>query len=722
MRKVLGGVLLCAGVGGLGWFASSNHAARMEASITQAAADVAAQAVHGVTATVSGRDIKVSGVSEAAEIDDLMAQFDTIAGRRIVDQDELDLLTVVDPFEMRVARNADAKSIEGVIPSEADREALRPMLGDEVDELTLADGEPDADWGRVAVDSYAALGTLVEGEFVLSGTDLAVTGTATTPSELAALEAALTEIPENYTTTLTVDVLDDGTPMQLDLAYDGETFTGTGKVPVDFDLDGAPLTAAEIAQARIPAENPDWNALATAGVISLGMVDTGTLLVTEESFALTGQMVRTPQPIIDTLIDKVKSSALTIAPDYEVNVSVTPYDDGEPFSLDATFDGETITASGKVPADFANDLNAGASSPLSSAFFGSSMPEGVEKAFITDDTGTWPAIGHAGLNALVTLEEGTLSVTEDGITLSGTAASPQAYEATKSALGDYVAEGEIAFRDDGAPIGIVLTYANDAASVSGKLPADVTSADVSEALGFDVIDDGATQSLETSDTDLLGPLAAITDALPEINSLTYTNGPDGAIFDAVAAPGVDADQLAALLTTKLGDTAQVSVGVATDLPANGATRTNRFTGQDEVFASGHWLPTFDFQSSIEACTAQSDAILAANNVQFLSGSAQLDVPSIRAINGLAALVRKCALEAGLFLQVDGHTDNTGDATANLTLSQARADTVRDAILVRGVTQSAVAAAGYGDSQPVADNDTDEGRAANRRTEFSWVFE
>jgi len=214
----------------------------------------------------------------------------------------------------------------------------------------------------------------------------------------------------------------------------------------------------------------------------------------------------------------------------------------------------------------------------------------------------------------------------------------------------------------------------------------------------------------------------IKDSLPEIQSLSFANGDAGAQIDAVAAPGVDAGQLGTKLSEILGGTAGISVVAASDQPANGTKRTNRFTGRNEIFTSGYWLPTFDFRSSIEACTEQSNAILAERNVQFLSGSAQLDVPSIRAINGLAALSRKCALEAGLSLTISGHTDNTGDADGNLALSQARADAVREAILERGVSQAVVSAQGFGDTQPIADNDTEEGKAANRRTEFSWVFE
>lgn len=67
--------------------------------------------------------------------------------------------------------------------------------------------------------------------------------------------------------------------------------------------------------------------------------------------------------------------------------------------------------------------------------------------------------------------------------------------------------------------------------------------------------------------------------------------------------------------------------------------------------------------------------------------------------------------------VEGHTDNTGGATLNQSLSERRALAVRQGLIERGVPASRISARGLGPSQPVAANDTPEGRAGNRRTEI-----
>ncbi len=68
---------------------------------------------------------------------------------------------------------------------------------------------------------------------------------------------------------------------------------------------------------------------------------------------------------------------------------------------------------------------------------------------------------------------------------------------------------------------------------------------------------------------------------------------------------------------------------------------------------------------------------------------------------------------------EGHTDSSGDAAANVGLSQKRAIAVRLALITRGVPQAMLRAQGYGAAQPIADNTTDEGKALNRRTTITW---
>ena len=74
--------------------------------------------------------------------------------------------------------------------------------------------------------------------------------------------------------------------------------------------------------------------------------------------------------------------------------------------------------------------------------------------------------------------------------------------------------------------------------------------------------------------------------------------------------------------------------------------------------------------------------------------------------------------ANVVIEIGGHTDNVGEDAANQTLSEKRANSVKDALVKEEVNESSLAAKGYGEKKPVADNDTETGRFYNRRIEYS----
>ena len=110
-----------------------------------------------------------------------------------------------------------------------------------------------------------------------------------------------------------------------------------------------------------------------------------------------------------------------------------------------------------------------------------------------------------------------------------------------------------------------------------------------------------------------------------------------------------------------------------------------------------------------------DAILVRESIQFDHGSAEIDPRSMDLLDAVAQIMK--ATTAIKTLTVEGHTDTTGDPAQNQPLSLARAAAVLKYLESKGVEHGRLEAKGYGSEQPVDSNDTEAGRAKNRRVMF-----
>ncbi len=107
-------------------------------------------------------------------------------------------------------------------------------------------------------------------------------------------------------------------------------------------------------------------------------------------------------------------------------------------------------------------------------------------------------------------------------------------------------------------------------------------------------------------------------------------------------------------------------------------------------------------------------IIRLEGVHFRTNSADLTPESARILDHAVAVLRR---RATIRVEVAAHTDSRGSAAYNMDLSRRRAKSVRDYLVAHGIDASRLTARGYGESQPVADNNTPEGRAKNRRVEL-----
>jgi outer membrane protein OmpA-like peptidoglycan-associated protein len=147
-------------------------------------------------------------------------------------------------------------------------------------------------------------------------------------------------------------------------------------------------------------------------------------------------------------------------------------------------------------------------------------------------------------------------------------------------------------------------------------------------------------------------------------------------------------------------------------PAAGATRVLELpSGVHFDVARGGFLDSV--ATSLASKEAAAGKPFVFDELRFSTGAAVLEPASDAQLKQFGALLKAYP---AVKVSIGGHTDNVGDAAANTKLSQDRAESVKLALVALGVPAERITTAGYGQDKPVAPNDTDEGRAKNRRVE------
>jgi outer membrane protein OmpA-like peptidoglycan-associated protein len=112
---------------------------------------------------------------------------------------------------------------------------------------------------------------------------------------------------------------------------------------------------------------------------------------------------------------------------------------------------------------------------------------------------------------------------------------------------------------------------------------------------------------------------------------------------------------------------------------------------------------------------EGDSIIVREAIQFESGKAEIAPRSTDLLDAVAKILNSNT--SITTLTIEGHTDTTGEPSANPPLSEARANAVKKYLESKGVNPNRLQAKGYGSDRPLDTNDTEEGRARNRRVEF-----
>lgn len=121
--------------------------------------------------------------------------------------------------------------------------------------------------------------------------------------------------------------------------------------------------------------------------------------------------------------------------------------------------------------------------------------------------------------------------------------------------------------------------------------------------------------------------------------------------------------------------------------------------------------------SPDDCEREIGEIISVQKISFEPGSATIDASALGTMDDIAEVLRQCG---DLKLEIQGHTDSQGREEMNLDLSQQRAQSVLNELRARRVLVARFEAKGYGETTPIADNGSEEGRELNRRIEFKLI--
>ena len=152
--------------------------------------------------------------------------------------------------------------------------------------------------------------------------------------------------------------------------------------------------------------------------------------------------------------------------------------------------------------------------------------------------------------------------------------------------------------------------------------------------------------------------------------------------------------------------------VTTTTPTTFVDESNLDSDDDGVKDPEDRCPSTPKGSKVNSigCAVEEKATMTIN-VEFSSGKATLDSKYNDHIKEVAAFLQKYS---EVKVQIQGFTDSSGSEAKNIALSQARANSVMNAIVKQGISKDRITAKGYGPANPIADNSTPEGRQINRR--------
>lgn len=292
------------------------------------------------------------------------------------------------------------------------------------------------------------------------------------------------------------------------------------------------------------------------------------------------------------------------------------------------------------------------------------------------------------------LKDGKVAISDTGVSLSGMARDLGGREAIAAALKSLPEGFKVAANDVKAPPYVFQAYKDPVAvtlTLSGYVPDNNVHAAIVQAAQRKFVAEKVVDNLKASIGAPSGFSAAVVPALGALSRLST-----GTLVVTDREVKLSGDALYE------GAATQIRAGLGKDFPQG-------FQFKPEISVKPAAAPV-----DPTVCQQLFSEQLGKGRIRFEQARATLDADSTALLDRLIEIALRCPAAN---IEVAGHTDGDGEDAFNQALSEKRAQAVVDYLVKAGLPATRFTATGYGSTQPVAGNDTDEGKAQNRRIEF-----
>ena len=659
---------------------------------------------------VAGRDAIVAGAGYTPDSKRAaVAAADATFGVRRVDDGQVTLVPEAKPYVWSATREGAKLTLGGSVPDPATRKALNGAAlkaagAAAIDGMAYGRGEHGA-LAAASTFSLAELAHMSKGVAELRDNSLTITGEAADSAQYEAAMAPLKSPPQG----VTLGKVEIAPPLAKPYVLTATTVAGgfnvVGDAPSiaarDALVGAGAVAASQISFARgAPA---DFDALVKFAFDAIANLDDGKATLTDRTLDLSGK-ARKPgdwealQAHMAAAPKGLLLGAVNVAPPV-----------ASPYLLSASVAGNTLELKGYAPS---SQAVAAIGAAAAARFPGLTV---VNKLLVAQGApnGDYVAAATFALGAISGLEDGKASLSDGRLSISGQARQSGGAEALAALLANPPAGLSVGNASivpaPARPYLFVITKTEAGLKLSGFVP-DLAARDALEAAVAGAVDETHLASGQPVGVDFLAvarfalaELAGLKTGEARLEDAAFSL--KGAASDANAAAAAEA----ALSALPKG-IALASASIEKPVPPPAALASlEDIAGAAKAEAEGK--PDLD----VPNCDAGFKEELAAENIRFESGKATISRESYKLIVKLAGVALRCQVQQ---IEIGGHTDSQGDDALNEKLSEARAQAVAEVLGRAGVPADRIVPVGYGAKRPIASNDNEEGRAKNRRIEFT----